>query len=55
MISKVIAWYNAGMITKAEAEKALERYKQITEGKQYVGFKHNVFAWSYNRRTSCGV
>ena len=33
MISKVIAWYNAGMITKAEAEKALQRYKQITEGK----------------------
>ena len=33
MISKVIAWYNQGMISKAEAEKALQRYKQITEGK----------------------
>lgn len=33
MISKVIAWYRAGLMTKAEAEAALQRYKRISEGK----------------------
>lgn len=32
MISRVIAWYNAGRLSREEAEKALQRYVKITAG-----------------------